>query len=140
MRSDKRISPCDARISALVAAVRTAVLFAAPPASAQSLPAPSLSAARAGWTAALTWTHSNPGELNMDTFQYRSSTDSGAGWSSWTNISGGAEVRSAAVTHPQGGCVTFQVRAVALTVGSVIYSDPSNSVTVPMLGCDTECG
>ena len=139
MRSDKRTSPRAARMSALVAAVQMAVLFAAPPASAQSLPAPSLLAATAGWAAALVWTHSNPGELNIYAFQYRSRTDSGAAWSSWTDISGGAGARSAAVTHPQGGHVTFQVRAVALAVGSVIYSDPSNSVTVRMLGCDTEC-
>ena len=121
-----------------VLATALALAIAAGPASASSLPAPSLSGTAWWCTASLTWTHSNPNGLNIYTFQYRASKNSGTTWESWTNISGGAAARSVDVFRAEGGSTTFKVRAIALTVGDVIFGSESNSVTINLVSSSHE--
>ena len=134
MRSHKRTNLCRARIFGLAAAVWLAVLLAAPAASAQLVPAPSLSATTDWCNTTLTWTQDEPGGgMRLHSFQYRTSNNSGTSWSVWKDISGGGTVRSTTVTHHVSGQITFQVRAYADRPGYIAPSPPSNSVTVPMV-------
>ena len=132
MRSGSRIS-VRVRISALVAAVSMALLLAAPPVSAQTLPAPTLSLTWYLCQVTLSWTHSNPDGLNIYNYPYRIRSHDGV-WNSWNNISGGAASRQATVLGlPDGGNNAFQVRATAKTVGYFIHGPASNSVTASLL-------
>ena len=121
------------RTAAFVAWICMALLFAAAPALAQSLRAPTLWATWYLCQATLHWTHENPDNLRIYNFQYRIRPKEG-NWTSWKNIAGGASSRQTTVLGlPEGGDNTFQVRATALTVGSVILGSPSNSMLVRLL-------
>ena len=118
----ERRNPGRVRISALVAAVWMMLLLAVPPASAQYLPAPTLSGT---WHVCKVTLNNTNEKLTIYNFQYRIKNETG-----WNNISGGASKRSLTLWGlPKGGGQTYQVRATALTVGSVVFSNASNSVT-----------
>ena len=132
MRSGRR-TPVRAGMSALVTAFSMALLLAAPPVSAQTLQAPSLTLNSYLCQATLRWTHENPDGLNIYNYQYRIQSHDGV-WNSWNNISGGAASRQTTVLGlPDGGNNTFQVRATAITVGNVILGTPSNSMNATLL-------
>ena len=107
---------------------------AAPPAFAASLPAPVLSITDDQCEALLEWTHSNPDNLNIYNFQYRVQWAGQDSWDSWNNISGGASARSVTVRSTRAaGRHSYQVRATANTVGSVVWSPVSNTVSAYLI-------
>ena len=109
-------------------------LFAAPPASASSLPAPTLSITAETCAALLEWTHDNPNDLNIYNYQHRVRGDGESSWDGWNNVDGGASARSVLVrSYRDAGHHEYQVRAVATTVGSVVKSDPSNTETAYLI-------
>ena len=102
--------------------------MAAQPALAQSLPAPTLSITAETCTALLSWTHSNPNNLNIYNYQHRVRPDGETDWEGWINVDGGETARSVLVkSYRAAGHHEYQVRATALTVGSPVFSDPSNT-------------
>ena len=104
--------------------------IAAQPALAQSLPAPTLSITAETCTALLSWTHNNPNNLNIYNYQHRVRPDGATSWEGWNNVDGGETARDVSVvSYRAAGHHEYQVRASAITVGSIVFSEPSNTVS-----------
>jgi len=116
-----RTNPGRAELAVLVAAAWMALLLSAPPASASSLPAPTLSITAETCTALLEWTHDNPNDLNIYNYQHRVRGDGESSWDGWNNVDGGASsARSVLVrSYRDAGHHEYQVRAVAITPSEV---------------------
>ena len=121
-----------------MAAFATALLLwggmAAPPALAQSLPAPTLWITAETCQALLQWTHDNPDNLRIYNYRYRVRGDGESSWDSWNNVDGGASARNVSVrSYRAAGHHEYQVQAAAITIGNVVFSNPSNSATAYLI-------
>ena len=124
--------PGRGRFRALAAAVLAVLLFAASPASAITLTAPTLSATAGDSQVTLSWTAVS----GATGYQTRQSEDDGSSWGAWSDASNDALTsREATVTGlTNGNAYTFQCRGYRVghtpSEGFIyVYSDPSASVT-----------
>ena len=133
--------PGRGRFRALAAAVLAVLLFAASPASAITLTAPTLSATAGDSQVTLSWTAVS----GATGYQTRQSEDDGSSWGAWSNASNDAlNSREATVTGlTNGTAYTFQVRATlrgwSRVVGYISHDGPaSDSVTATPTATSTE--